>query len=253
MTTNLKTVSLSLAVGWALVFQASAAGEFWNEKPASAWSEKEIQRLLTKSPWAKEVNAQMNFPAGGQNGGGPPAEGGPPGGRGMGGPGGRGFGGPQGGLEGPGSVAGPDGPGGQFPEIKAVVRWESAAPMREASKRELAQDASECYVIGVSGLPFGRGGRGAGPGPVPVGDGGAEQIQNRLQGAASLQWKGKPAVVAASIKRESDGTLHFVFPCAGGGLSLEDKEVGFQLRTGPLELKTKFVLKEMIYRGKLAL
>ena len=134
-----------------------------------------------------------------------------------------------------------------------MVRWESAAPIREAAKRELAQDASECYVISVSGLPFARGGRGAGPGPVPADDGGAEQIQNRLQGAASLQWKGKPAVVGASIRRESDGTLLFFFPCAAGSLSLDDKEVSFQLRTGPLELKTKFALKEMIYGGKLAL
>jgi hypothetical protein len=88
---------------------------------------------------------------------------------------------------------------------------------------------------------------------VPGDDGGAEQIQDRLQGAASLQWKGKPAVVAARTRRESDGTLLFSFPCAAGSPSLADKEFSFQLRTGPLELNTKFVLKEMIYRGKLAL
>ena len=53
--------------------------------------------------------------------------------------------------------------------------------------------------------------------------------------------------------RESDGTVLFFFPCAAGRLSIEDKEVIFQLRTGPLELKTKFPLKEMMYRGKLSL
>src|SRR5207248_8402965 len=32
-----------------------AGGNFWQDKPASEWSEKEIRTMLTHSPWAKEV------------------------------------------------------------------------------------------------------------------------------------------------------------------------------------------------------
>jgi hypothetical protein len=33
----------------------SAANNFWTRKPASQWSEAEIQQLITKSPWAQDV------------------------------------------------------------------------------------------------------------------------------------------------------------------------------------------------------
>jgi len=35
------------------------AGEFWQDKQPSDWTEKEIQRLVTKSPWAKEAILTM--------------------------------------------------------------------------------------------------------------------------------------------------------------------------------------------------
>jgi len=43
-------LGLALTASWAL-----AAGEAWESKPASAWTQEEAVKLLTKSPWAKEV------------------------------------------------------------------------------------------------------------------------------------------------------------------------------------------------------
>jgi len=40
---------------------ALASGEFWNDKKPSEWSEKEAKKLLTKSPWAKEVTAGLTM------------------------------------------------------------------------------------------------------------------------------------------------------------------------------------------------
>ena len=36
--------------GWAF-----ASKDFWEAKPSSEWSSSEVERMLTKSPWAKEV------------------------------------------------------------------------------------------------------------------------------------------------------------------------------------------------------
>jgi len=83
------------------------AGEFWQDKQPSDWTEKEIQRLVTKSPWAKEAiltmggghMGQMDKGGGGIGGGGR-GMGGMGGGGGMGGPGGMGGGGGMGGAGG---------------------------------------------------------------------------------------------------------------------------------------------------------
>ncbi len=62
-----------------------AAADFWNRKKPSEWSEKEVQTLLTKSPWAKDASVEFNMQG---------MEGGPGGG--MGGPPDGGMGGTSG-------------------------------------------------------------------------------------------------------------------------------------------------------------
>jgi hypothetical protein len=39
----------------------------WSKKP-SEWSDKDIQKILTKSPWAKEATVALNFAGGGLDG-----------------------------------------------------------------------------------------------------------------------------------------------------------------------------------------
>jgi len=236
----------------AVTTRAFAGGEFWNDKPPSEWSEKDVQRLLARSPWAKDAGVQMNFSAMQQGGG--PGPGG--GGMGRGGPGmgGPGMGGP--GMGGGGPVGGPpgEGPGGP-PQFKAVVRWESAAPIRAALKKESSGQDSEFYVISVSGLPMPGAGRRL-PGQESTPEGDAErrqQMQERMKQATSLQPKGRLAISPARIENAGDGTTVFFFARDGAPLSFDDKEVAFTTRIGPLEIKAKFILKEMKYQGKLAI
>ncbi len=241
------------------------AGEFWNDKEPSAWSDKEVERMLTKSPWVKDAAVQMNFsampqggagggrPGGGMGGGmgrGGPGMGGGMGGQGMGGPGmgspGLGGGGPMGGPPG-------EGPGGGPPQFKVVVRWESAAPVRAARKKDLAEQDAAHDLISVSGLPaLGARRRPQGADGQPEADRERrQQMQERMNQNTSLQPKGRVAISPARIEA-GDGTMLFYFTKEAVPLSLDDKEVAFATQFGPLEVKAKFVLKEMRYRGKLA-
>jgi len=213
--------SAILGLVWGPGFAAwgAPAGEFWNDKQPSEWSEKDVQRLLTKSPWAKEAAAQVDF-----GGGGGPGMGGPD----MGPPG----------MDGPG---GPGGPGG----MSAVVRWESAAPIRDASKNRLPRDSSGSYVIGVSGLAILN---------DLVGTLGAAGLENMKKGT-SLQRSGKASIAPSSITMSFDeaDVLLFYFPSDSNPISPEDKQVVFQAKSQSFGLKAKFVPREMLYRGRLAL
>ena len=228
MTTRRELLLASLAFTSSVPVLASSSGEFWNDKPASDWSGKEIERLLTKSPWAKEANAETDFA------GMSPSDGG---GSGSGMPGGRGGGPPMGGrgMGGPGVDSVPDGSsGGPNPgfRIKALVRWERAAPIREASKRQFPRDPSGSYVISVSGL-------------MPRGNA-AEAQRSRpndrvrtaaLRETTVLQRKSKDWIAPVHIDEVvSEGVLLFYFPNYADPISLDDKEVVFRTRLGPLEL-----------------
>ena len=211
-----RSAILGIGLGTGLAAWASAPGESWNDKQPSQWSEKDIQRLLTKSPWAKEVTPEMDFT--GMEG---PGMVGPP----MGGPG----------------MGGPGGPGGPF-NMTAVVRWESAAPLREAAKSKLPLDPSGSYVVSVSGLPD------------ELVAATAELSLGSLKETTSLQRKGQASVAPAHfIVSDEDGALLFYFPNNADPISPEDKEVAFRTKIGVFELKVKFVPKDMRYRGKPAL
>ena len=47
--------------------------------------------------------------------------------------------------------------------------------------------------------------------------------------------------------------LMLAFPRKGQPISLDDREVMFHAKMGPIEIKAKFPLKEMVYGGQLAL
>jgi hypothetical protein len=215
-----------------------SASDFWNKKPPEQWSADDIQRLITKSPWAKEVTAQSGQSGrfGGLSG---PRIGGMGGPRigGMGGPGmGRGRGG-----------RGPEGPG-SAPASKGTIRWESAKPVLEALKTSLPDAFAGHYVISVNGFPLhDRRQR----------DEEQEDMLERLKAFTTLEPKGKraaqPGVVQQQQAIAGGASLLFGFSKELLALDRDDKEVTFSTRLGPLALKTKFELKDMVYRGALAL
>lgn len=190
-----------------------AASDFWNKKDASTWSSDEVLRLTTRSPWATSARV---LPKPGRDRGSfqPDA---PPVGGGR--SGGRGT-----------------GPEPVVPVTEVTVVWESAQPLLDALKSSFPSDFANHYVIGVNDFPIAQGKRGV-------------KQENTL---ANLRARGKDPVDAGAIQMVR-GILLCAFSKELLPLTSTDKDVLFALDTEQFSIKARFDLKEMIYRGKLAL
>lgn len=260
--TRRSALKLAAGAGVAAWFRLDAAGpDFWNKKPPAEWSTDEIQRLTTRSPWAREVTASSSVSEGGRAGGG---MGGPQTGGGLGRPRiGIGMGGPRigVGMGGPriggGGGGGGRGRTGRAVEYKGTVRWESAKPVLEALKRPLPEAFANHCVISVSGFPmmFGQRRRSQAQGEDDHSPSPGNMLE-RLKAFTYLQPKGKrlaqPGVIQQEQEMMGGGALLFGFSKEILALGSGDREVIFSTRLGRLEVKAKFNLKEMRYRGELA-
>ena len=227
----------------ALAVTIGSAADFWESKPFTAWTDKELQQITTDSPWAKKVSV---VPPGGGGGG---TRGG--GGRRGGGGGGGGGDADQGGGGG-GGGGGRGGGGGGASDLQVVITWRSALPMKEALVRsqiapggaapaesqQMLDRAEPGYVVSVYGLPARFGG-----------------ATENVKAQTSLKIGSRsPLGPEEALAQVSGNTLilGFVFP-RDVPIVLEDKDVEFVMKVGTLEIKKKFALKEMVFHGKLEL
>ena len=138
-------------------------------------------------------------------------------------------------------------PGRQF---QGIVRWESAEPIIDATKADatkaaLADAFANHYVIGVSGFPLGDAISVSG---LPtLSDRAMEQIVT----ASSLTPKGKP-MAKARVAQVVVGGVRLGFSQESIQISRGDEEVAFATVINRMTIKAKFNLKEMMYRGTLA-
>lgn len=218
--------------------------DFWVKKDFLQWTDEEVKKLMTNSPWAKDIT--ISAPAGlvgvqraaassstdVETGGG---------GRGRGGRGGGGGGNEAG--------AGP-----QEALVTMNMSWRSALPLRKAlvksrlgpatdlpaEAREMLTREQQDYVIVVSGIPARL----------------ARLAQDPVNLSRSTLKAGKKAPVAPknvdAQGRTQSVELIFSFPRTAPA-TLDDKEIEVNLKLGELELKRKFTLKDMVYNGKLEL
>jgi hypothetical protein len=219
------------------------AADFWQSKPFAEWGDKDLQKMMTNSPWAHSFNLPLALSGGGGDVG-PSGEGGGGGGRG----GGGGGGGEGGGAGGGGGI--PPTPGGLAPMIAA--RWQSALPVKQAFVRlkygaqtATSPDAQKIldreetrYAIVLSG-PFRSLLRGGKP----------EAVKKAIMDATSLSVKGKDEVRPVEVDVAPSDIL-LAFPRTTP-FSLDDKEVEFSTKLGDVNLKYKFKLKDMVFNGKL--
>lgn len=228
---------LVLSVGFLIAAAAALAGAgVWETKPFMMWSDKEVQQVLTDSPWSKTVQVVMNTvgrggidDGGGARGGGGETDGG--GGRG----GGRGGGFPT-----------------AAPQLKLLVSWRSARPMKQALVRsvvglggtvspgdqEVLDRDESLYVVTMTGLPvrFAR-------------------AVAAMKTETFLKRGNKPliAVSAADAQQAASGiAMVFEFP-KNDAIVVEDKDVEFVTKLGQFDVKKKFNLKDMLFHGKLEL
>jgi hypothetical protein len=242
MVTTRRHLLAAVAPLAAIVPQFGFAAESWLKKKPEDWSAKEVEEILNHSPWSKEVKLEFGasvegFPGGGGFPGGPPP-GGMPGG-------GGGFPGGGGGF-----------PGGGMPELKVLIRWESALPVRAANRNPVPEvEGGPHYVVSINRMqmnpsqtPGGRGRLGGGA------DAPADLTQRLLQ-MSSLQNKGKNPIspVHAEVKDAQADLVTLLYFPKNRPLELSDKEVAFSTQMGPLAVKAKFNLKDMVYQGKLEL
>jgi hypothetical protein len=212
------------------------AADFW-QKPYTEWADKDLQKMITNSPWAHAASVSMGGPTVTPEPGG--------GGRG----GGRG-GGPQGGEGG-----GADAPIPGVRETEVIARWQSAMPVRqafvrlkygaEAGKSDDAKKYLEkeqpTYELVLSGPMQ----------PLLIGK--PDEIAKSLGDVTFLSTKEKGAVKPTSIEVGKSGRsmdILIAFPRTTP-YTVDDKEVEFSTKLGAAPVKIKFRLKDMVYNGKL--
>lgn len=217
--------------------------DFWDTKPFTSWNEKEVNKIMGDSPWSKttttvvDMNKMREIMAKAGPQGGDMPSGGPPRGAGKGGRGGGGG-------------------GGMPPMLELMVRWQSSLTVRQAMVRgqfgdeagtstqaaEFLSRPQRFYVIAVTRLPM-RYFRGVNP----------QEFQKVLSDTATLNVKGLETMKPAEVQfqaNEQSLTVFFAFP-REEAITLEHKEVEFIAPVGPLTVKRKFKLADMMRDGKL--
>jgi hypothetical protein len=239
------------------------AADFWQAKPFADWNDKDVQKMITNSPWAKSISVAMSGPTASMPGGAVAGAGGDgtdpakPISEGGGGRGGRGG----------AAAVTPAGGGGASGDV--VLRWQSALPVKQALARvkygaeattsteaKEALDRQEtAYVIVASGGALRSAFRGD-----------PEAIRKALIDQTRLSVKGKEPLKPADVQVGTSGAggargrggpppaieIYFLFP-KSTPLTVDDKEVEFATKIGDLALKNKFQLKNMVFNGKLEL
>jgi hypothetical protein len=237
------------------------AADFWQSKPFTEWSDKEVHRILTNSPWVHEVSIEMGSPAAAapDNGGRAGA-----GGSGTRPPGMDPAVGPAimvpidpAATEADRAKRAADSVGqmsGEGRSLQLTVRWQSALPVKQAQVRlrfgaegvasvdakKLLEDGMN-YLIAVSGLT---------PSLMR-----APQAKSDILQRTTLSAKGKDPVHASDILVSPSGKVTeaiFVFPKTTP-LDLDDKDVEFSTQFGTFPVKSKFRLKDMVVNGALQL
>jgi hypothetical protein len=217
-----------LALGWAV------AGPPWKAKSPdpSKWTPAEMELILARSPWSQTANAV--FPDTREDE--PVSAYALPGASQAGLPGGK-AGATDGRWDG---GVGRNTGRGQLPTLPVLIRWDSAAPVREAllrSHEATGRESEKDYIISVVGL---------------VAAGKVQSLEG-LMGHSALKVPGKTAIAAEDAKVDArTGTVRLYFP-RSYAIAAKDKEVVFVTRFGSLSVSAKFRLAEMFYGGRLEL
>ncbi len=212
------------------------AADFWTNI-FSDWTDKDVQKMLESSPWAKKVDVATGTGAGTNTGD-------------------RFRAGGIGGTRSPGSSSSSVG-AGQDDSVTLYIRWHSALPVKQAAMRvkygdgvgknpeaqEILRSAEPNYMIAVEGLTS-----------KVTGGSDGDALKKELIDQTTLVVKGKNPIAPVDCTISGLGKMTAVcaFPKTDP-IVLEDKEVEFQSKIGTHTIKQKFRLKDMVYFDKLAL
>ena len=241
---------------WSFIYMSAglSGAEFWETKSLAEWSDKDIQKLVTNSPWARQTKGVADGATEST-------------------PFDTASGIPQAGLGRASEGLGASGPGASntpapfdsatraaavIPEVSVTVRWLSALPMRQAQMRAKygkEADASPAakqyletepvyYTIGVSGVPG-----------LYLSAYGGDRAKELIQKFTTLTLKGREPLRPVAVQFVPNGPnidVLIAFP-RSGAITLADQDVDFSGRLGTLGVHYRFRLKDMVARGKLEL
>ena len=203
-----------------------AAG-FWDTKPFPEWSDKELQKLMTDSPWVRQIRGKINAQPSDEPGQAQIPD-----------------------LSGPTSAA--------APSLPVMLRWISALPVKQGEMRaRFGKDAATApearkfleqprtfYILAVAGIPG-----------YLISKGGADNAKEAIARSTILTLKGKPSMQPTVVEFAPAGlnvTVMLGFP-RSNEITLADEEVAFSTVIGTVLVRYKFKLKDMVVRGKLEL
>ena len=231
----------------------AARKEFWENKDPAEWSDEEKRILLGQSPWARAGIVRFEAEPKGARATRPY--------EGVARPGGNVPGANPGAMPGaPASVpigeAPPPVPStdtGQSVQFRVLARWESAKPVRLAGGPELPEGTAQFYAIRLQGMPLLPPRKGSGGDSVPNPNQGMLQA---IQQNSRLERRDKPSIFCAHLltgSGEAATELLLFFERGTDPITVGEKAVTLESRFGPFSLSVKFPLKDMMYKGTLAL
>jgi hypothetical protein len=116
--------------------------------------------------------------------------------------------------------------------------WETAKPVRLATREPLPKEFEGMYVISLAGVPVGA----------------AKGALEKIRAASTLHPRGRDPLEAALVKPATAPEVFFFgFSRQALDISKEEKEVLFATTINRVPMTVKFNPREMIYRGELAL
>lgn len=163
----------------------------------------------------------------------------------------------MGGGGGMGGEMGGAGGGGGAPSVTGKVRFQTALPVKQALVRmkfggeaatstqaqQLLAAADPFYLVVLEGLP------------TRMAQMGSARLQESLKKTTMIKHGDKTPLTPAQVQIgmvEKTLLIYFAFP-KSDAIVMEDKEIEFVSKVGPLEFKKKFKLAEMVVDGKLTL
>jgi hypothetical protein len=218
--------------------EAFAATDFWNRKPVAEWTSAEIVQLRSASPWARTMNIQIATTGLAEGTADPSSQ--------------HGQRDPTSPPSGTASI--PMGEKRKSGPARGhiIVRWESAAPVRDAMRTRLPAEFDGHYVISVEGIDPGMLARPNVKEGIP--ELSLEEQGVRLKEGAQLELRDKeplPAGIVTSTGRISKiwwfGFSRELFP-----ITTADRDLGFAIKSGAVRFRADFPLREMMYKGALA-
>ena len=192
--------------------------EFWNRKDPSEWSADEVDRLITKSPWAKEITVSQE----------------------------------QSGPKRRGRAAAQFNGVVRWESAKPVLEAMKAPLSGEFSNHYVIS------VRGIPMSSLGPRNSESTDAEARARQREIEGVLERIKGVTRLEPKGAAPAQPGIVQETPFGvgetrTVLFGFSKTLFQLSLDNQEVGFATQMGTIQVKVRFDLREMIYHNELAI